>query len=82
MKTVPGISDLAGQSVIAEIGVDMSRAVAASMLTAIYYILRDDVDYHDLGPTYLDTIDRTQVTRRLVRRLENMGHHVELQAAA
>ncbi len=57
-------------------------AVAASMLTAIYYILRDDVDYHDLGPTYLDTIDRTHVTRRLVRRLENMGYHVELKGAA
>jgi transposase len=155
VKTVPGISDLAGQSVIAEIGVDMSRfpthqhllswaclcprldqsagklhstrtrkgahwlktlliqcawsavqckdtylraqfyrirarrgpkkaigAVAASMLTAIYYILRDHAEYRDLGPNYLDTIDRTRVSRRLVRRLESMGYHVELRGAA
>ena len=27
-------------------------AVAASMLTAAYYILRDDVDYRDLGRDY------------------------------
>jgi hypothetical protein len=57
-------------------------AVAASMLTAIYYILRDDVEYRDLGPHYLDTIDRTRLSRRLVRRLENMGYHVELKGAA
>ena len=52
------------------------------MLTAIYYTLRDKVRYHDLGPNYLDTIDRTRVSRRLVRRLESMGYHVELTGAA
>ena len=46
-------------------------AVAASMLTAAYYMLRDDVDYRDLGTDYFDRLDRTHVADRLVRRLRN-----------
>jgi hypothetical protein len=57
-------------------------AVAASMLTAIYYILRDNGEYRDLGSNHLDTLDRSRLSRRLVRRLENMGYHVELSNAA
>lgn len=57
-------------------------AVAASMLTAIYYILRDGVEYRDLGPTYLDTLNRGKLSNRLVRRLENMGYRVEISEAA
>jgi transposase len=152
---IPGIADVAAQSIIAEIGVDMSRfpthenliswaclcprldqsagrvhsnrsrkgglwlktllvqcawagvrvknsylraqfyrirarrgpkkaimAVAASMLTAIYYILRDGVEYRDLGPNYLDNLNRTKLGNRLVRRLQNMGYKVEISEAA
>jgi len=57
-------------------------AVAASMLTAIYYILRDGVEYRDLGPHYLDTLDRTRLSKRLVRRLQNMGYRIEISEAA
>jgi len=31
-------------------------AVAASMLTAAYFMLRDGVEYHDLGGTYSPTV--------------------------
>ena len=57
-------------------------AVAASMLTAIYYMLRDSVPYRDLGPDYFDRMDTTKVTTRLVRRLESLGFHVELKEAS
>jgi transposase len=57
-------------------------AVAASMLTAIYYILRDGVEYRDLGPTYLDNLNRGKLSNRLVRRLENMGYKVDISEAA
>ena len=57
-------------------------AVAASMLTAIYFMLRDDVDYRDLGGHYFDRSDRAKTTDRLVRRLMDLGYQVELKASA
>jgi len=57
-------------------------AVAASMLTAAYYMLRDDVDYRDLGADHFDRTDRSRAARRLVRRLGDLGFHVELTDAA
>ena len=56
-------------------------AVAASMLTAAYYMLRDDVDYRDLGTDYFDRRDKITVANRLVRRLGELGYRVELRAA-
>lgn len=56
-------------------------AVAASLLTAAYFIIRDGVDYHDLGGGYFDTQDRTKVAHRLTRRLEALGFRVQLVAA-
>jgi transposase len=57
-------------------------AVAASMLTAIYYILRDGVEYHELGGAYFERLDRTKVTQRLVKRLRDLGYHVQLEEVA
>ncbi len=57
-------------------------AVAASMLTAAYYMLRDDVDYRDLGGDYFDRRDKAKLARRLIRRLEHLGLTVEVRAAA
>ncbi len=57
-------------------------AVAASMLTGIYYVLRDGVEYRDLGANYFQTLDRSKVTKNLVRRLQNLGYRVELHKAA
>lgn len=146
LTTMPGISDLVAQVVVAEIGVDMTRfpspghliswaglcprndesagkrrstrvrksgtwlkttlvtaawaavrvkrsylhaqflrikarrgakkailAVAASMLTAIYFILRDGVPYRDLGPHHFDQRQRAKTIRRLLRRLQDLG---------
>lgn len=57
-------------------------AVAASMLTAAYYILRDDVDFRDLGTDYFDRVDRTKTANRLVRKLAELGYAVDLKPAA
>ena len=58
-------------------------AVAHSILIAAYYILRDDVDYKDLGGDYFARrADPQRQTRRLVAQLERLGHTVTLQQAA
>jgi transposase len=51
-------------------------AVAASMLTAAYYMLRDGLPYRDLGPHYLTQRDRTKTIHRLLRRLHDLGYAV------
>jgi transposase len=56
-------------------------AVAASMLTAVYYMLSDGTEYRDLGPAHFDRRDRTKVIHRLVRRLNDLGCRVEVHAA-
>jgi transposase len=56
-------------------------AVAASMLTACYYMLRDATSYRDLGPAHFDRRDRTKTIHRLVRRLNDLGCRVEVHAA-
>lgn len=58
-------------------------AVAASMLTAAYFIIRDDVDYRDLGSAHFErTMNRDKTASRLVKRLINLGFSVEIKAAA
>ena len=56
-------------------------AVAASMLTAAYYMLRDGVDYRDLGADHFARRDKTKLAKRLVARLHDLGFTVELKAA-
>jgi transposase len=56
-------------------------AVAASMLTASYYMLRDGAQYRDLGPSHFDRRDRTKTIHRLVKKLTDLGCRVEVQAA-
>lgn len=156
LKTIPGVSDLAAQVIVSEIGTDMSRfptaghlvswaglcprndesvgkrrstrirhgapwlktllvqcawgaatrkkdgylraqylrirsrrgtkkaivAVAASILSAAYYMLRDQVPWRDLGTDYFNRLNRERVANRLVRRLSELGYKVELKSAA
>ena len=56
-------------------------AVAASMLTAAYFMLRNGVEYHELGGRYLDDRDKEQITAPLVRRLQSLGLTVDVRAA-
>jgi len=52
-------------------------AVAASMLTAAFYILRDGVTYHDLGEDHFSKRNPQQTAKRLIKRLEGLGFAVE-----
>ena len=54
-------------------------AVAASMLTAAYFMLRDGVEFRDLGPGHLDRHDQTKTINRLVKRLTDLGCEVEVR---
>jgi len=56
-------------------------AVASSMLTAASYMLRDGVEYHDLGGQYFAQRDKDRVTQRLLQRLRDLGVVVEVKAA-
>ena len=152
VKTIPGVSQLAGQAIVAEIGIDMSRfptcghliswaglcprsdesagkrrstrirkgnpwlkttlvqcawaatrtkatylhaqflsvrsrrgarkaiiAVAASILTAIYHMLKNGTPYRDLGPQHLDNRNKEARVRRLLTSLRNLGFPADFQ---
>jgi transposase len=57
-------------------------AVAASMLTAAYFMLRDGGEYRDLGADHFDRHDRSKVIKRLVRRLRDLGCEVAVTSEA
>ena len=57
-------------------------AVAHGLLVAAYYILRNRLVYQDLGAEHFDRLAPEQLTRHYVRRLEQLGHTVRLDAAA
>ena len=57
-------------------------AVAASMLGAIYHILRDKVPYRSLGADHDVRKNRDRITRGLVRRLQYLGYEVAIRDAA
>src|ERR671939_342319 len=57
-------------------------AVAASILTAAYHMLKDGTAYRDLGPDHFDRRSREIQARRLVRRLADLGYAVELAPLA
>jgi transposase len=136
LTTMPGVSDLTAQVVLAEIGADMGPrndesagkrrstrtrkgspwlktalvtaawaavrvkdsylqaqflrlrgrrgakkailAVAASMLTAMWHMLKRSVEYRDLGADHFSRRDRSKAILRLVRRLNDLGCDVQI----
>lgn len=56
-------------------------AVAHALCVTGYMLLWTGKEYKDLGADYFDRLDRDKLTRRLVKRLEKLGHKVLLQAA-
>jgi transposase len=53
-------------------------AVAASILTAAYHMLKGGTAYRDLGPDHFDRRSKEVQARRLLRRLADLGYAVEL----
>jgi transposase len=54
-------------------------AVAGSVLTIVYHMLRDGTCYQDLGPARRDP---ARTATRLANRIRSLGYHVEIRAAA
>lgn len=52
-------------------------AVAASILTAAYHMLRDGTFFHDLGPDHLDRRAKGNRTARLIKQLTTLGYTVQ-----
>ena len=57
-------------------------AVAHSILVAVWHMLTNDVDYHDLGGDFFTQHDTAKRTRHHIRQLEALGYHVTLEHAA
>ena len=57
-------------------------AVAASILTAIWHMLRDGTFYQDLGPDHFKRRSSSRQTKNLVARLEGLGYQVQLKPVA
>jgi transposase len=53
-------------------------AVGHSMLTAAWHMLHNGELYRDLGGDYFTRQNPDRLTRRLIRQLEALGHHVTL----
>jgi transposase len=54
-------------------------AVAASMLTAIYHMLKDGTEHQDLGADHFDRRSTAVKANRLVAQLTKLGFSVELK---
>jgi hypothetical protein len=57
-------------------------AVGHTILIIVYYLLKDNSIYQDLGPRYFDERDQLRIQQRLVRRLEGLGYEVSLKPIA
>lgn len=56
-------------------------ALANALLRMVYHLLKSGKPYRDLGPDYYDRLQRRTLTRRLVSRLESLGHAVSIEPA-
>lgn len=60
-----------------------AMAVGHSLLEVFYHLLKDpNLEYHDLGGNYFDTLDPQRLCRHLVKRLESLGYQVTITPAA
>lgn len=56
--------------------------VGASILTAVYHMLRNGCLYQDLGAAHFDNQRKTQQVARLIKRLHNLGYSAQIQPLA
>jgi hypothetical protein len=54
--------------------------VGPTLLVIIYHVLKKGLPSQELGGDYLDRLEPERLTRQLVRRLEQLGHQVTLNA--
>ena len=54
-------------------------ALAHTLVGIIYRVLKEGKEYAELGADYFDRLEKERLTKRLVERLERLGHKVTLQ---
>ena len=54
-------------------------AVSHSLIVIIYHLLRDDLDYEELGADFLVQLDATRQRDLAVRHLQALGYKVTLE---
>jgi transposase len=54
-------------------------AVGRTILIAAYHILKEKVEYKDLGGNYFDQRNREQTAKYLVKRLQSLGYEIDLK---
>ena len=57
-------------------------AVAASILTTAYHMLKDGTCYQDLGLNHFTQRDPARVVAKLAKRIRSLGYEVDVRAAA
>jgi len=57
-------------------------AVAASLLTSIYHMLKNGVAYADLGAAHFDRRSKDRKVLSMIQRLRNLGYAVKLDPVA
>ncbi|MBW4640201.1 MAG: IS110 family transposase [Gloeocapsa sp. UFS-A4-WI-NPMV-4B04] len=56
-----------------------SVAVAHTILVIAYHLLKHKTTYQELGANYFDQQDKERISRRLTKRLEQLGYQVFLE---
>jgi transposase len=56
-------------------------AVAASMLTAAWHMLKNGTEWQDLGAAHFDRADAQKTANRLIHRLQQIGYNVQVTPA-
>ena len=56
--------------------------VAHSILESIFFILRDGANYHEMGATYFDAMNKDYIIRQYTKRLEALDLIVEIRQPA
>jgi transposase len=54
----------------------------ASMLTTVFFMLRDGVAYKDLGADHFSRHDKSKTVQRPLRRLSDLGYNVAMTQPA
>lgn len=56
--------------------------VGHSILGIMYHVLKEGVEYEDLGSDYFDRVEPERLKRYLVKRLQGLGYEVKLEPMA
>jgi hypothetical protein len=54
-------------------------AVGHAILRICYYMIRDRSHYRDLGAEYFNKLNKQDIVRRTVKRIESLGYKVTLE---